>query len=105
MTGGSVPISLPEGHIAFQNIEFAYPSRNQIPIFQDLVLDIKPGKTVAVVGSSGSGKSTLAALLLRLYDPSKGAVFLDGIDVKSVDPAWLRRCIGTVSQVRYTPIT
>lgn len=53
---------------------------------------------MAVVGASGSGKSTLAALLLRLYDPTKGQVCLDGYDVKNLDPAWLRRYIGTVSQ-------
>ena len=56
---------------------------------------------VAVVGPSGSGKSTLAALLLRLYDPGRGQVFLDGQDVKDLDPSWLRRHIGTVSQVQY----
>lgn len=94
-------MSPPEGHISFKNIEFSYPSRSDIKIFNDLELDVTPGRTLAVVGPSGSGKSTLAALLLRLYDPNKGQVFLDGSDVRNLDPAWLRRHIGTVSQVYY----
>ncbi|KAK4887002.1 hypothetical protein RN001_003273 [Aquatica leii] len=96
--GGIIPLAPPEGHITFKNIEFSYPSRYDIKIFDDLELDITPGRTLAVVGSSGSGKSTLAALLLRLYDPTKGQVYLDGQDVKSLDPSWLRKYIGTVSQ-------
>lgn len=68
------------------------------PVLEDLDLDIKPGQTVAVVGSSGSGKSTLGSLLLRLYEPTAGNVRLDGVDVKQLDPTWLRTHIGTVSQ-------
>ncbi|KAF5271185.1 hypothetical protein FQR65_LT05329 [Abscondita terminalis] len=96
--GGITPLMVPEGHIAFKNVEFSYPARNDIKIFDDLQLDVTPGRTLAVVGPSGSGKSTLAALLLRLYDPTKGHVYLDGEDVKNLDPAWLRKHIGTVSQ-------
>ena len=51
-------------------------------------------------GLSGSGKSTLAALLLRLYDPDTGRLTVDGQDIRQLDPSWLRRQIGTVSQVR-----
>ncbi|KAK5643659.1 hypothetical protein RI129_007504 [Pyrocoelia pectoralis] len=95
---GYHPIAPPEGHITFKNIEFSYPSRNDIKVLNDLILDVTPGRTLAVVGPSGSGKSTLAALLLRLYDPDRGAVYLDGEDVRKLDPSWLRRHIGTVSQ-------
>lgn len=63
-------------------------------------MEIVPGTTVAVVGASGSGKSTLAALLLRLYDPLSGAVYIDGQDIRSLNPLWLRKLIGTVSQVK-----
>lgn len=97
-TGGSIPIEPPKGHILFNNIYFNYPTREEIDVLQDLELEIEPGKTVAVVGPSGSGKSTLAALLLRLYDPSKGIIFIDEADVKQLDPIWLRKHIGTVSQ-------
>jgi ATP-binding cassette subfamily B (MDR/TAP) protein 10 len=98
MNGGLVPIATPQGHIEFKDIQFSYPARDDVPIFENFQLEISPGKMVAVVGPSGSGKSTLGALLLRLYDPSKGQVFLDGQDVKELDPSWLRRHIGTVSQ-------
>lgn len=84
----------------FQNIDFNYPSRDDIQVLQNLDLEISPGCTVAVVGPSGSGKSTLAALLLRLYDPSKGYVFIDDQNVKDLDPTWIRKNIGTVSQVK-----
>ncbi|XP_025835242.1 ATP-binding cassette sub-family B member 10, mitochondrial [Agrilus planipennis] len=98
VTGGSIPIKEPEGHIQFNDIQFKYPSRSNVEVLNDVKLDISPGKTVAVVGPSGSGKSTLAALLLRLYDPTKGNVLLDGQDVRNLDPKWIKRCIGTVSQ-------
>lgn len=94
-----VPLTPPEGYIAFKNIKFSYPARGDAHVFDNLDLEIPPGRTVAVVGPSGSGKSTLAALLLRLYDPNGGHVFLDGHDVRELDPEWLRKHIGTVSQV------
>ncbi|XP_008192744.1 ATP-binding cassette sub-family B member 10, mitochondrial isoform X2 [Tribolium castaneum] len=98
MKGGLVPIAPPEGHIQFNDIQFSYPARDDVRIFENFKLEISPGKMVAVVGPSGSGKSTLAALLLRLYDPAKGQVLLDGQDIKEIDPSWLRRHVGTVSQ-------
>lgn len=97
--GDSIPIGTPEGLIEFKDIAFAYPSRDDVHIFDNLQLEIPPGKMVAVVGPSGSGKSTLGSLLLRLYDPNKGQVLLDGLNIKDLDPCWLRRHIGTVSQV------
>lgn len=95
---GSVPLSHPEGRIEFKDTKFSYPSREDVDIFNNLSLDIAPGQTVAVVGPSGSGKSTLAALLLRLYDPSEGAIYIDGQNIKDIDPSWLKKQIGTVSQ-------
>lgn len=97
--GDSVPIGTPDGLIEFKDIAFAYPSRDDVNIFDNLQLEIPPGKMVAVVGPSGSGKSTLGSLLLRLYDPNQGEVLLDGQNIKDLDPCWLRRNIGTVSQV------
>lgn len=96
--GGLIPMDSPRGKIVFENISFRYPSREDIVIFSELNLEIEPGKTVAVVGPSGSGKSTLAALLLRLYDPENGVIFLDDNNIKNLDPTWLRQHIGTVSQ-------
>ncbi|KNC96174.1 uncharacterized protein SPPG_08328 [Spizellomyces punctatus DAOM BR117] len=86
------------GKISFQNVHFSYPARPEIPILNDLHLEIGAGKTVAFVGGSGSGKSTTIALLQRLYNPARGFVLVDGKDVRSLDPQWLRRHIGVVGQ-------
>lgn len=70
ISGGSViPAGQFEGSIRFRDLSFAYPTRSDAPIFNNLNLDIPAGSVTAIVGSSGSGKSTLAALLLRFYDP------------------------------------
>ncbi|KAJ1554674.1 ATP-binding cassette sub- B member 10, mitochondrial [Cladochytrium tenue] len=65
-------------------------TRHDAPVFTDLTFTVKPGVNVAVVGRSGSGKSTIAQLLLRFYDPEKGAVFIDDYDIRSLDPGHLR---------------
>lgn len=70
-----------KGAIKFENVFFHYPSRPTVPILNGLNLDIKPGTTVAVVGSSGAGKSTLASLLLRFYDPDKGKVIQETLPI------------------------
>ena len=61
-------------------------------------LTIKPGSVTAIVGRSGSGKTTIASMLLRLYDPQTGTIKLDGIDLRELNPTWLRNQIGAVSQ-------
>ena len=96
--GGIVPTHEPVGQISFHNVSFTYPSRPESRIIHELNLEIPAGSITAIVGASGSGKSTLAALLLRLYDPNNGTVSLDGHCLTHLDPLWLRRHIGTVSQ-------
>ncbi|KAK4037110.1 ABC transporter [Daphnia magna] len=99
ISGGSViPAGQFEGSIRFRDLSFAYPTRSDAPIFNNLNLDVPAGSVTAIVGSSGSGKSTLAALLLRFYDPISGQVLVDGYPVTDLDPQWLRANIGTVSQ-------
>ena len=99
--GGKVlPSSVFQGSIEFQNVGFSYPARLNAPIFRNLTLTLPPGSVTAVVGMSGSGKSTLASLLLRLYDVDFGQVLVDGYNVKDLDPMWLRKHVGIVSQVR-----
>lgn len=61
-----------KGALEFHNVSFAYPTRMDFPVFQNLNLSVPAGTVMAVVGSSGSGKSTLVSLLLRLYDPDSG---------------------------------
>uniref|UniRef100_K3WT79 Uncharacterized protein n=1 Tax=Globisporangium ultimum (strain ATCC 200006 / CBS 805.95 / DAOM BR144) TaxID=431595 RepID=K3WT79_GLOUD len=86
------------GAIQAVNIHFAYPSRPNAQILSNYSVKISPGQKVAFVGSSGGGKSTLVALLERFYDPARGALYLDGHDVKTLNVKWLRAQIGLVSQ-------
>ncbi|KAL7100803.1 hypothetical protein ACP275_08G017700 [Erythranthe tilingii] len=86
------------GQVEFRHTEFAYPSRPESLIFQDLNLKIPAGKTVALVGGSGSGKSTVIALLQRFYDPISGEILLDGVAIDKLQLKWLRSQMGLVSQ-------
>lgn len=95
------PVPLPEiprGEIVFDDVSFAYRTGAGLPVVQGLSLKIAPGETVAVVGPSGAGKTTLFSLLMRYYDPTSGSVHMDGVDVKQLDPADLRRNIALVPQ-------
>jgi ATP-binding cassette subfamily B protein len=95
------PLSMPtpaRGEIAFERITFAYPGRPDLPALRDFSLVVRPGERVALVGPSGAGKSTVLRLLLRFYDPQEGAVRIDGVDLKSVEPAEARSRIALVGQ-------
>ena len=97
----AAPARLPRplaGRIAFEHVTFRYPTRPAQSALEDFSLVVEPGETVALVGPSGAGKTTVLQLLLRFYDPQAGAVRLDGVDISSVDPEDLRRCIGLVPQ-------
>ncbi|XP_007888070.1 bile salt export pump isoform X2 [Callorhinchus milii] len=87
-----------EGKIQFIDCKFTYPSRPDIQVLNGLSISVKPGQTLAFVGSSGCGKSTSVQLLERFYDPNKGRVLVDGHDTKNVNTAFLRSKIGIVSQ-------
>src|SRR5690349_7228313 len=95
-------IELPElkGELVFRNVTFAYPGREDAGVLAGMNLTVPEGKVTAIVGPSGSGKSTVMALLLRFYDPTGGEITVDGRNLKEIDPKWLRKHIGTVSQVR-----
>nr|VZI23620.1 unnamed protein product [Spirometra erinaceieuropaei] len=94
---GEAPADI-NGSIVFENVCFNYPSRPDIPILKNFSLTINAGETVAIVGPSGSGKSTTVQLIQRLYDPTKGRITIDGIDVRDLDVKWLRYRLGVVSQ-------
>lgn len=81
--------------ITLNNITFAY---EELPVLTNFTLTIPKGKTVALVGQSGSGKSTIANLITRFYDVNEGNVSIDGVDVRNMQTASLRRLIGVVSQ-------
>lgn len=97
-SGGGKKLSKVEGHIKFKNVNFSYPSRPDVLIFNKLSLDIPPGKIVALVGGSGSGKSTIISLIERFYDPLSGQVLVDGNNIRELDLKWLRQQIGLVNQ-------
>ena len=81
--------------LAFEGVEFRYPdaSPSSPPVVCDLNLRIAPGETVALVGATGSGKTTLAALVPRLYEPTRGRITLDGVDISTVPRAELRQLV------------
>jgi len=83
------------GALRFDNVEMKYPAGYAL---KNITLEIPAGATVAIVGHTGSGKSTLVSLIPRLIDPTRGAVSLDGVDLRDLDPEWLRRQIGFVPQ-------
>uniref|UniRef100_A0A669EMC7 Bile salt export pump n=1 Tax=Oreochromis niloticus TaxID=8128 RepID=A0A669EMC7_ORENI len=87
-----------EGNIEFIECKFTYPSRPDIQVLNGLNVSVKPGQTLAFVGSSGCGKSTSVQLLERFYDPDHGKVLIDGHDTTRVNVSFLRSKIGIVSQ-------
>jgi ATP-binding cassette subfamily B protein len=95
------PIRLPargRGVLRFEGVTFAYPARPDRPVLRDFDLEVRPGETVALVGPSGAGKTSVLQLALRFYDPQAGRVSFDGVDLRDLDPAELRRRIGLVPQ-------
>jgi len=95
------PVALPRtlrGEIRLEHVVFHYPSRPDAPALEDFSLVVAPGETVALVGPSGAGKSTVFQMLLRFHDPQSGAVRVDGVDVRNVDPTALRERIALVPQ-------
>ncbi|ENN90013.1 ABC transporter transmembrane domain-containing protein [Bartonella bovis] len=94
-----LPLANPvQGAIVFDQIHFNYPSRPQEKVLQNLSFSIKAGETVAFVGPSGAGKSTLFSLILRFYDPPKGQIQFDGIDLNHLSLYDLRSSIAYVPQ-------
>lgn len=86
------------GILKFENVSFSYPGETDSPVIKDVSFEAHPGETVAFIGSTGSGKSTLIQLIPRFYDVTKGAVFLDGVDVREYELKALRAKIGYIPQ-------
>ena len=86
------------GNIVFNKIKFHYPTRPNVTVLEQLMLTVKQGQKIALVGSSGCGKSTITQLLERFYDSDSGSIFLSGVDIKQLNLFWLRSQIGLVSQ-------
>src|SRR4029079_16991484 len=80
------------GELIFERVTFHYPTRRETSALNDFSLTVKPRERLAVVGPSGAGKTTIFQLAERFYDPQRGRVLLDGVDLTDADPAeWLHR--------------
>lgn len=86
-----------KGGVEFKELDFAYPNEKQ-PTLKGLNIQIQPGERIGIIGRMGSGKTTLNKLLLGLYTPSEGAVLLDGIDTRQIDPIDIREAVAHIPQ-------
>ena len=86
------------GHLVFDNVSFAYPTRPDITVIKDLSLDIPSGSSLAIVGPSGTGKSTIANLLIRFYEPTNGIISVDGKPINSISLTEYRNMVAIVPQ-------
>jgi ATP-binding cassette subfamily B protein len=99
MTETAQPVALPQplkGEIRFENVWFAYIAEDWV--LRDVSFVIRPGETVAFVGATGAGKSSIIQLINRFYDIQKGRILLDGVDIRELPLAELRRAVGIVQQ-------
>ncbi|MFY9073537.1 type I secretion system permease/ATPase [Malaciobacter mytili] len=85
------------GSIEFKDVQFSYKDQNHLTL-KNINLTINQGEKVAILGKIGSGKSTLLKLIMNLYEPTKGSVLIDGVDIRQIDPVDLRNAIGSVPQ-------
>ena len=86
-----------DGRMTFDHVSFQYPGNRQW-VLEDIDLDVMPGEMIALVGPSGAGKTTLTNLVARFYDPTRGAVRLDGVDLRELEVESYRRLLGIVEQ-------
>ena len=93
-----LPNILLRGNVQYQNVRFAYPTRQDITVLKNLSLTIKQGEKVALVGASGAGKSTIVQLLMRLYPIESGSITIDGHNINQLNITQLRSHIGIVPQ-------
>jgi len=95
---GGALVERVQGDVTLDDVHFSYPTRADTPVLRGLTVTVPQGQSLALVGPSGSGKSTVAALVSRFYDPTTGAVRIDGRDTRELNPRALREHIGMVSQ-------
>src|SRR6185295_11118187 len=103
ITSPESPLSLPPAgrarSLEFRGVWFSYPgARERGWVLQDISFRVEPGASLAIVGSTGSGKSTLVDLIVRTYDPDRGSVLIDGVDIRQLSLTELRHAVGFVPQ-------
>jgi ATP-binding cassette, subfamily B, multidrug efflux pump len=89
-------IEFPRGEVRFENVDFRY--KEEVPLIEDMNLDVKPGHTIAIVGPTGAGKTTLVNLLMRFYEINAGKISIDNVDIRDIKRNELRRMFGMVLQ-------
>ena len=99
-SGNAITLSHVDGNIKIDNLSFRY-NVDAPMVLNNINLEIKAGEKIGFVGRSGSGKSTIAKLIQRLYYSTEGTIYIDGIDIRNIDPVWLRTNIGIVLQENY----
>ncbi|XP_074990696.1 antigen peptide transporter 2 [Calonectris borealis] len=97
-SGGTRAPATLRGHVAFQRVSFAYPTRPEHLVLQDVSFELRPGEVTALAGLNGSGKSTCAGLLERFYEPGAGEVLLDGVPLRDYEHRYLHRQVALVGQ-------
>ena len=93
---GGVDFGRVQGKVLFENVDFEYEP--DLPVLNNVSFEIKPGQTIALVGPTGAGKSTIISLIPRFYDPKRGQVLIDGIDISEMHLASVRRNVSMVLQ-------
>lgn len=89
-------IEFPKGEVKFEHVDFRY--KEEVPLIEDMNLDVKPGHTIAIVGPTGAGKTTLVNLLMRFYEISSGKISIDNVDIRDMKRNDLRKMFGMVLQ-------
>lgn len=89
-------LQYPKGQVSFKNVDFRYTE--EVPLIQDMNLEVKPGDTIAIVGPTGAGKTTLVNLLMRFYEINNGSITIDGVDIRDIKRGSLRNMFGMVLQ-------
>ncbi|KRQ88057.1 putative ABC transporter ATP-binding protein [Caloramator mitchellensis] len=92
----AVGLDNPKGEVKFEHVSFRY--KEDIPLIEDMNLDVKQGHTIAIVGPTGAGKTTLVNLLMRFYEINSGKISIDGVDIRDIRRSELRRMFGMVLQ-------
>lgn len=87
-----------KGEIEFTRVNFSYPGEDATEVLREISFRVSPGEHVGIIGKVGSGKSTINRLILGLYQPTEGSIRMDGVDIRQLDPAELRKAIGYVPQ-------
>ncbi len=93
---GAIELGEPKGYVRFEEVSFAYDAIS--PVLRGVSLEARPGEMVALLGPTGSGKTTVVNLLPRFYDVTEGRITIDGVDIREMTLASLRRCFGIVQQ-------